>query len=453
MTIKSRIAFWVFFIFGFALGAWGLVQEKAAANKAASVKIIQSSLEEEIAGQKAPPGKSYLLLETEWQNIHPKQKVKKSDLEGKPDRTMGVGGLMGGRKSEKEEEYVEADVAYQVPVLFDHLYCLADGQSYALDKLTEQIPGGAKVNGSLTIPKLGEKKKLNLVYLVPTSAKNLAFQFFDYSYGQILIPISGDLKLARGGAGTPAGRDLDRIKDSMIEMAALEIKFQNGYKEEEAPEGWRYAIAQLSGKSLSSSGEMGNIIQIEPGENIWLTTKEGYLYYSCGGSTTEDGYIRFTPEVSQNQEVAFLVPGSISNYALGIRIQNRVYTLKLDPKFQPETPQALATHRDGRTMEVFLYGMRKEGENIVLDLGIKSLVDSGIEIQTADQFILKVGDKDIPFDETATSSRFHRPPEPFLIPPKSFVRFELAYETESAPTSLYYRGYESEKSFELAKFR
>jgi hypothetical protein len=449
MLIKTRHVFLFVFIFGFALGAWGLIQEQAVANKAASVKIIKSSLEAEIAGQKAPAGKSYLLLETEWQNIHPKQKVRKSDLEGKPDRTMGVGGLMGGTKSEKEEEFVEADVAYHVPVLFDHLYCLAEGQSYALDKLTEQIPGGAKVNGSLTIPKLGERKKLNMVYLVPAPAKNLAFQFFDYSYGQILIPISGDLKLARGGAGAPAGRFLDQIKDSMIEMAALAIKFQNEYKEEEAPEGWRYAVAQLNGKSLSGTEEMGNIIQFEPAENAWLMTKEGYLYYSCGGSTTEEGYIRFTPEFSQNQEVAFIVPSSIKDYALGIRIQNRVYTLKLDPKYQPETAKPLAAHRDGRTMEVFLYGMKKEGAKVVLDLGVKSLVESGIEVQTADQFILKAGDEDIYFDETATSLGFHRPPEPFTVPPKSFVRFELAYETESAPTSLYYRGFESEGKLAL----
>ena len=178
---------------------------------------------------------------------------------------------------------------------------------------------------------------------------------------------------------------------------------------------------------------MGNIIQVQPEENIWVTTKEGHLYYSCGGSTTEDGFIRFTPEFSQNQEVAFLVPSSIKDYALGIRLQNRVYTLKLDPKFQPETAEPLATHRDGRTMEVFLYGLRKEGENIVLDLGIKSLVKSGLEIQSDQQFILKGGEEDVYPEETATQALPHRPPTPFVIPPETFVRFELAYATGEHP--------------------
>jgi len=425
--------------------------KETPANKAASVKIIKSSQETELAGQKAPAGKSYLLLETEWQNIHPKQKVRKSDLEGKPDRTMGVGGLMTGGTKEKEE-YVDADVPYMIPNFFDHAYLLADGQTHSLDNLTEVIPGGYSLRKEFGIPKLGDRKKVPFVFLLPAEAKNLAFQFFDYSYGHILIPVKGDLKLAVG-AGAPAGRFLDQIKDSMVEIAALTIDFRSEYKEEEAPEGWRYAIAELRGKSLSGNAAMGNIIQVEPGENFWLTTKEGYLYYSSGGSTTEEGFIRFTPEFSQNQEVAFLVPSSIKNYALGIRLQNRVYNLKLDPKYQPETAPPLATHRDGKTMEVFLYGLKKEGGKVVLDLGIKSLVDSGIEIQTADQFILKTGDEDISYDETATSSGFHRPPEPFTVPPKSFVRFELAYETESVPTSLYYRGYESEKYFDLAKFK
>jgi hypothetical protein len=432
----------------FSLGTWGLIQEETAANKAAKANLIQFFMNTELAGQKAPQGKLFVLLQTEWENIHPKQKVKKSDLEGKQDRTMGVATLREGKKEEKKEDYVDMDVPYVIPNFFDHAYLLADGQTYSLDKLTEVIPGGYSLNKDFTIPKLGDRKKVQFVYLVPAEAKNIAFQFFDYSFGHIQVPVQGELKLAVG-KGAPAGRYLDQIKDSMVEMAAQAIHFRDAYKEEEAPEGWRYAVAELSGKSLSGSAEMGNIIQIQPEENIWVTTKEGYLYYSCGGSTTDDGFIRFTPEFSQNQEVAFLVPSSIKDYALGLRIQNRVYTLKLGPAFQAEIPKAVASHRDGKTMEVFLYGLRKEGDNIVLDLGIKSLVQSGLEIQSDQQFILKGGEEDVYPEETATQELPHRPPTPFVIPPQAFVRFELAFTFEGIPSSLYYRGYESEKYFEL----
>jgi hypothetical protein len=448
MLKKSFSILLFIFLFGFALGTWGLIQEQTTANKAAKASLLKFSQEAEIAGQTAPQGKVYVLLQTEWENILPKQKVKKSDLEGKPDRTMGVAQLREGKKEEKKEDYVDMDVPYMIPNFFDHAYLLADGQTYSLDKLTEVIPGGYSLNKDFGIPKLGDRKKVQFVYLVPAEVKNIAFQFFDYSYGHILVPVKGDQKLAVG-KGAPAGRYLDQIKDAMVEMAAVAVNFRNDYKEEEAPEGWRYAVAELSGKSLSGSAEMGNIIQIEPTVNVWVTTKEGYLYYSCGGSTTDDGFIRFTPEFSQNQEVAFLVPSSIKDYALGIRLQNRVYTLKLGPEFQPEAPKALASHRDGETMEIFLYGMRKDGDNVVLDVGIKSLVKSGLEIQSDQQFILEGGEEEVYPEETATQALPHRPPTPFVIPPLTFVRFELAFTFEGTPSSLYYRGYESEKYFEL----
>ena len=448
MSQKSRFIFLFIFVLVFSLVTWGLIQEETAANKAAKASLIKFSLDTELAGQKAPQGKIYVLLQTEWENIHPKQKVKKSDLEGKPDRTTGVGQLREGKEKERKEDYVDMDVPYVIPNFFDHAYLLADGQTYSLDKLTEVIPGGYSLNKDFGIPKLGDRKKVQFVYLAPAEVKNIAFQFFDYSYGHILIPVKGDQKLAVG-KGAPAGRYLDQIKDAMVEMAAVAVNFRNDYKEEEAPEGWRYAVAELSGKSLSGSAEMGNIIQIEPTENVWVTTKEGYLYYSCGGSTTDDGFIRFTPEFSQNQEVAFLVPSSLKDYALGLRIQNRVYTLKLGPEFQLEAPKALASHRDGKTMEIFLYGMRKDGENIVLDLGIKSLVKSGIEIQSDQQFILEGGEEEVYPEETATQELPHRPPTPFVIPPQAFVRFELAYATEAVPTTLRYRGYESEGKLAL----
>ncbi len=419
------------------------------ANKAVKVTVIKSSFEKEVASQSSPPGKVFLVLETEWKNIHPKQKIEKSKLEKKPDRTMGVGGLLGGKKEQKEEEYVDMDVAYVVPNFFDHAYILADGQSYSLDKLTETVSGGIGLNKEFTLPRQGDVKKVRFVYAIPESSRHLAFQFFDYAYGHVLIPIQGDLKLA-AGTGATRPKALGELKDSFLELAATAINFQPEYQEEEAPEGWHYAVVKLRGKSLSSSGGQKNIVQVEPQEYIWVATREGYLYYSSGGTTTEDGYIRFTPDFYQNQEVAFLVPRQETEMSLGMRIQNRVYSLALTAPpaaFPPLRP--IATHRDGKTMEIMLFGARGEKEHILLDLGIKSLVKSGIEIQTEAQFILKAGGEDITYDEEATAALFHRPPTPFVIPPEIFMRFELAYPCNITPEAVYYRSYESENTFSL----
>jgi len=222
------------------------------ANKAAKVVVTESGFEKDVATQAAPSGKAFFILETEWKNIHPKQKIEKSKLEGKQDRTMGVGGLMGGSKSEKKEEMVDADVAYLVPSFLDHAYLLADGESYALDKLTESVPGGHGLKKDFSLPKQGDTKKVRFVYLIPEKAKNIAFQFFDYSFGHILIPLKGDLKIA-AGAGAAKSKALGSIKDEYLELSAAALDFRADYGEVEAPEGWRCVVVKLSGKSLSGS--------------------------------------------------------------------------------------------------------------------------------------------------------------------------------------------------------
>ena len=52
-----------------------IVVSEQKANKAASVKISKSTFRQEIAGEHAPSGWTYLVLETEWENIHHKQKA------------------------------------------------------------------------------------------------------------------------------------------------------------------------------------------------------------------------------------------------------------------------------------------------------------------------------------------------------------------------------------------
>jgi hypothetical protein len=446
----ATIALGCSFAFASATQETASVSEQTA-NKAAKVTVTSSGFTKEAASQPAPAGKAFFILDTEWKNIHPKQKIEKSKLEGKQDRTMGVGGLMGGGKSEKKEEMVDADVAYLVPSFFDHAYLLADGETYSLDKLTETVPGGFGLKKDFSLPKQGDLKKVRFVYLIPENAKNVAFQFFDYSYGHILIPLKGDLKLAAGTAAAKS-KALGSLKDEYLELSATAINFGADYGEVEAPEGWRCAVVKLSGKSLSGSATKKDIVQIEPTEYIWLATKNGHIYYSCGGSTTDDGFIRFTPEFAQSQEVAFIVPASEKEFSLGLRVQNRVYALALNtppPDALLAKPQV--THKDGNTLEVLLFGARREKGRVILDLGIRSLVKSGAEIQAAAQFILKAGGGDVSFDEDATNALPHRPPTPFTIPPQTFVRFELAYETAEVPESLRYRGFASEKYFDLSQ--
>jgi hypothetical protein len=440
----KKIFLFFFLILSFCISA---ASAEKASNKAVSVKILGSTSTQELSGEKASKGRVFIVLETEWENIHPKQKVEKDKLEGKTDRTMGVGTLAGRKK--KETEYVEVDVAYQVGKLYDHVYLLADGLAYPLHKITENTAEGVNLQETFAITKQGEKRKASFVYLIPESAKNRGFQFFDYQYGHVLLPVQGDLKLAQG-SGNPPGNVLGRIQTKMVEIATHAVDFQNAFAGDEAPEDWQYAVVQLSGKSLSGK-TIKDIVQIEPTEYTWINTEGGYLYYASGGSTNEGGMIRFTPEVFQHQEIAFLIPSSARVAQLGIRLRNDVFHLKLTDIKPEDMPEAIATHHDGDVMEVKLFGTRKEDGKVILDIGIQSLETSGIEIQRKAQFQLVVNDEKISLDDSATDKLQHRPPKPFIIPPKTFVRFELAFKTDASPTSFYYRGYKSENTFELSK--
>ncbi len=445
-NLKSRfLIFCSLFLLIFCVSDGLAGGDENASNKAVSVKIIKSSSVHEVLGEKANKGRIFLILETEWENIHPKQKVEKDKLEGKTDRTMGVSTLAGKKK--KETEYVEADVAYMVEKLFDHAYLVADGLAYPLHEITETVPEGIELREPFSIVKQGDMRKAVFVYSIPESAENLCFQFFDYQYGHVLLPIHGDLKAARG-SGKPPGIVLDQIQTKVIEIAALSVDFHNSYADDEAPEDWQYAVVQLSGKSLSGKN-VKDIVQIEPTEYTWVSTEGGYLYYASGGTTTEEGMIRFTPEIFQHQELAFLVPSSDQVTQLGIRLRNDVFHLHLTDVKPKERPKALATHRDGDIMEVMVFGMREEDGKVIMDLGIQSHATSGIEIQRDAQFMLIVNDEKIPLDDSLTDDLPHRPPSPFTIPPKIFVRFELAFETDSSPSFFYFRGYQSEKHFQL----
>lgn len=448
-TFKNQVIVIIFVLFLLMIFCNAInndILSEKSQNKAVQVEITKKTLVNELTGIYAPEGKVFFVLKTQWENIHPKQKVEKDKLEGKTDRTMGVGAL-GGQKKKTKTEYVDMDVAYQIGKFYDHAYLLADGIAYSLDKITEEIPEGVKIQEPFTIPKKGDVRKVDFVYSIPESAKNLGFQFFDYEYGHISIPVQGDPKTARGSGDIPE-EALGFIKSDLLEVAAHSVSFYDEYAEETVPDGWKYAVVQISGKSLSGSS-VKDILQIEPEEYTWVTTEGGYFYYASGGSKSEQGKIRFTPEIFQHQELVFLIPESEEISQLGIRIRNDVFQLDLADAKPKGMPKAIATHTDGDVMELKLFGLREDNGRYILNLGIQSLATSGIEIQALQQFILNAGDGQIFIDEEETDSLFRKPPTPFLIPPETLIRFELVYKCSSPPNSLYFRGYQSEKTLKL----
>lgn len=418
---------------------------EAKTNQAIRVQVLGAAFQSELFGEVAPEGQVFLILATHWQNIHPKQLVDRASLEGRSNRTMGVGTLAGG--GGPPPEYVEADVAYQVPRLSDHIFALVDGEAVSLHSATATLPGGRDPDGDLTLPSLGSESAFPLAFLVPDEPRDVALQFFDYSYGNIVAPVRGEAPRAANVAEeAAAGEVLDRVETEDLEIAATGLTFRDRYDGQEAPAGWRFAVVALRGRSLSASGEVGNIIQLNPLEYAFLTTDGGFINYSVGGSVNEAGMIRFTPEIPQRQELAFLVGEEEERMTLGLRLRNEVVTLDLTDDSPDGFPRrGEAGHEDGDVLEVLLFGSRREGDTWIVDLGVRPLAETrGLEIQARAQFLLVLDGSEIPPDLDASRRRVGRPPEPFVVPPGVPIRFELVFPAAGDAEGIRYRGFRSE---------
>ena len=378
-------------------------------------------------------------------NVHSKQRMDKAAASGAADRTMGVGSFASGRGGGSAADSVDVDVAYQIPRLADHVYLVADGIATAIHPVTEEIPGGPQIGKAFTIAKLGDARDARLAFIAPGNAKDVALQFFDYKFGHVLVPIRGDAKRAAGD-GTPPGHVLDKAETSKLNVAAHSLSFAPAYRGATAPPGWRYAVVQLGGRSRSVRSGIGDIVQIDPAKFIWLEGDGGYVYPSAGGSTGASSVLRFTPEIYQMQEVAFLVPSAADRFRLGLRAETEAVKLAITDKKPGDVPGAKGSYKDKNTMEVLYLGSRQEGDHVILDLAIRPLETKGqgIEITLDQQFMIETANGPVRPDMTATWNRINRPPRPFVVPPGTTTRFELAFPGGGSPTGLKVRGFDSE---------
>ena len=416
-------------------------------NEAVRITVLESRLERRLMGVDAPEGQVFVAVRSRWENIHPLQRVERAALEGRPDRTMGVGGFAGGGTS-RAREYVEMDVPYQVPRAVNHLYAVAGGVAYPLHEVSRELPGGLPPAESFTIARYGDVRMIGLAFLVPEHAADVALQFFDYTYGSIAVPLHGDVMLARE---LDTGHALARARTGILDVAVQALAFRDAYSGVAAPEGWRYAVVHLIGRSDSERRRgQGDIVQLEPTANAWIVSDGGYLHYARDGSTDENGMLRFTPELYQQQEIAMLVPQAAERLRLGLRVRNDVLTFPLTTAEPAGLPAAVQSHVDGDAMEVLLFGYREDGGRIVLDIGIRPLMAGrGLEIRPDQQFFLVAGGRGVRIDRQATEALQHGLAGTLVVPPDTPVRFEVAFPATPDATAVRVRGFRSQSEFAL----
>jgi hypothetical protein len=416
-------------------------------NEAVRITVLESRLQTRLLGVDAPEGQIFVAVRSRWENIHPLQRVERAALEGRPDRTMGVGGFAGGATSQARE-YVEMDVPYQVPRAIDHLYAVAGGIAFPLHEIARELPGGLRPADPFTIARRGEVRTIALAFLVPEQTDDVALQFFDYTYGSIAVPLRGDVTSARQ---LDASHALARAGTDLLDVAVQALSFRDAYADATAPEGWRHAVVRLIGRSQSERHRgQGDIVQLEPSVNAWIVSDGGYVHYAHAGSTDEKGMLRFTPELYQQQEISILVPQASERLQLGLRVRNDVLTFPLTAAAPAGLPAAVQTHVDGDAMEVLLLGHREDGGRIVLDVGIRPLMAGrGLEIRPDQQFFLVADGRGVRIDREATEALPHGLVDTLVVPPGTPVRFEVAFPATPKATAVRVRGFRSQGEFTL----
>ena len=425
----------------------GFAGPTSGSNRAVRVTAMGVSRQRGLFGTEAPPGWTFLVVSTEWENIHPRQRVRK---DRRPDRTMGLGNFANATPAPSSSDMVEADVAYQVPAFVDHAYVVVDGRSRSLHAITEAVEDGARLRDEFTLPRLGDRRRVRLAYMVPESAPDVAFRYLDYSYGPIELPLLGSPEsAAREREGR---RPLDRLEHPSLELVvdAFEILAPGAGREPGSGPEPRMARVTIAGKSLSQEREgVRDIVQLPLMESIWLELDDGYVVAPADASGDP---LRFTPELFQEQTILFDVPAEVEGARLGVRIRNDVHHLELGRAAPQGLPRARASLRDGDVLEVRYFGHRIEGDHLVVDLAVVPLAaTTGVELQPAAQFRLSAGSENLRIDRDATAALLHGRADDFAVAPGTPVRFELAYRVPrgGAPTAIRYRGFTLEGELAL----
>lgn len=416
-------------------------------NRGVRIELLQVVRSNEIGGTPAPPGMEAVILFTRWTNVHPRQKVAKSSLESSGDRSGGAGGLFSG--GDGRDDMIEMDVAYKIPLPARHLWLIAGGEAFPLRPESVQLPDGMAADRAFGIARLGEARAARMAWFVPKGMSDIELRLFDYENGHVALPVAGDRKKAK----TPAQlAKVDAGRSGELELAVLGLRDIGSYAGHKAPDGWRFVAADLLGKSIAMQGKMGALLFADPRKYLWLAGDGATLHYGLPPENGS-GSIVFTPEVPSRQFVAFVVPKQERRFRLGLRGRNEVLTLKATAEPPAAAPAPATKVQDPGALTLGLLGVRREQGITILDLlASPESGAKGIEIDAGRQFILKSGKSEYRPDAGLTRRLYRQPPQPFLLPPGTPARFELAFALPAdapPPSLLRYRGFSGDASLPL----
>ena len=402
---------------------------RGSANGAVRVRVTGAR----VAGR--AEGDVLLDFTTEWQNVHPPARVRRGALEGKADRTMGAGGLLGGgwraAGGGAGSDTVLRDVAYRIPRWGDHVVLLADGVAVPLDPASARLPDGADPAAGMTLARRHDTRRVRFRFRVPERSRWIALHLFDYANGHVTLPLKGDPDPG-GTSATLAGDTAGPLVLALDDPPGRVVSA-------EAPAGWRRLTVRLLGRSLVKRRGKGSIVQVGR-DALWLQDGRGFLH---GAAPATMDPLRFFPEYPTRVEAHFLLPEGARPARMLLRAGERALALDWPGAAEPALPEAAARWRDGELAEFALLGVAEHAGARVLDLAVHNLAaGKGLELDLGRQFRLTRAGTSLRPDRRKTAALVHGAPDRLVVPPGAVVRFLVAFPARAGDEwRLDYRGF------------
>ncbi|MGH9408255.1 MAG: hypothetical protein ACRD1V_02230 [Vicinamibacterales bacterium] len=423
-------------------------------NKAAELHVDKYEIASTFDGSVAPSGHQYVIVTARWHNILAPVQVSDSDLH--PDPTNGAGGLGSGNALTKQPGAEKTHTVYMPYLIADiktQLQLIVNGESGAT------LVNADFKDADLLTPesqRIGHDKDVSgrYVFDVPAPVSSLELAYFDKEYGNIRIPIAGSA--AAASVGAIAGP----ISSGGLTLSVMKVDETDTIGDTHAPAGARFMTVTARGQGDASIGD--NYLEIDPDAISRLVESDGHLYHPAPVDTAEDvwsGPMKFVPGTPQRGRLIFLVPAQHGALSLLVAVpgQPAPMRLPLSPAAAaaPKPPAAVATVQDGSTGVFYLYGVRRAGDVLLLDVGIENHSNSGMEFQTKEQIEVLNNGAEITATDDGLAASPRGLPENGVVPPHTLGRFEIPFRIPAgaAGLTLYYRGFEAEQKIPLPAAR
>jgi hypothetical protein len=268
----------------------GAPQAVVVARSDGSVEIRTESVRvaSEVGGRKAPPGSSWLIVESVWKNLIP---------------LVRSGGTA-------------VPTTYSVANAGDNLYVVANGKTLGrLDAELSAGSGGLLEGRSISLKSFGTTRRGALVFGIPSSGvSTLELEFYDFRHAPMIFPLLVRPSAVPGGDEKPIGPTL---KNEILEVGVFGLKMQRIGTE---PEGMRTVRVDLRARSLGSV-ESGGIRITTAGDiqDAWTGLRlvtEGDREFAPEKNSALPETPRFLPEVMTGVDVLFVIPEKAAPLAL-----------------------------------------------------------------------------------------------------------------------------------------